>query len=302
MNYWVTYPLTTHPYNPEFVTKAGLTRFCEVAEAAGFAGIGFTDHPAPTEKWLKAGGHDALDPFSALAFCAAVTDRMRLIPNISVLPYRNPFIVAKTAATLDALSDGRFTLAVATGYLRGEYQALGVDFDQRNALFDEAIEVIRGIWSEDEFAYQGTTFTARGQTANPKPTPRPPIWIGGNSRISRQRVARYGDGWSPFPAPRVLASTAKTRPLESVDDLRPMLDELWRFVEEAGRDPRSIDVSFGSGAGGDPGRDTFDPEAQLAAMDDLAAIGVTWSGVGVPGDSLAHALETLERFGTSVIR
>ena len=55
MNYWVTYPLTTHPYNPEFTTKEGLTRFCQVAEAAGFAGIGFTDHPAPTERWLKAG-------------------------------------------------------------------------------------------------------------------------------------------------------------------------------------------------------------------------------------------------------
>ena len=147
----------------------------------------------------KAGGHDALDPFAALAFCAAVTDRMRLIPNILVLPYRNPFVVAKAAATLDALSGGRFTLAVATGYLRGEYRALGVDFEQRNARFDEAIEVIRGIWSEEDFAYEGVTFSAKGQTANPKPAPHPPIWIGGNSRMSRRRVARYGDGWSPFP-------------------------------------------------------------------------------------------------------
>ena len=80
-----------------------------------------------------------------------------------------------------------------------------------------------------------------------------------------------------------------------------MLDELWQFMEEAGRDPASIDVSFGSNAGGDPGRDTFDPEAQLAATEELAALGVTWSGVGVPGDSLAHALETLERFGSTVI-
>jgi probable F420-dependent oxidoreductase len=302
MNFWVTYPLTTHPYNPEFVTKAGLTRFCSVAEAAGFAGVGFTDHPAPSEKWLKAGGHDALDPFVSLSFCAAVTERIRLIPNIVVLPYRNPFLVAKAAATLDALSGGRFTLAVATGYLRAEYQALGVDFAQRNALFDEAIEVIRRIWSDDEFAHQGLTFTARGQTANPKPVPHPPIWIGGNSQQSRRRVARYGNGWSPFPAPRGLATTAKTPPLESTDDLRPMLDELWQFVEEAGRDPADIDVSFGSGAGGDPGSNAFNAEAQLAATEELAQLGVTWSGVGVPGDSLAHAVEALERFGESVIR
>jgi probable F420-dependent oxidoreductase len=302
MNYWVTYPMTAHPYNPEFTTKAALTRFCQVAEEAGFLGIGFTDHPAPTDRWLKAGGHDALDPFTALSFCAAVTDRMRLIPNILVLPYRNPFIVAKAAATLDALSGGRFTLAVATGYMRGEYKALGVDFEQRNARFDEAIEVIRGVWSEEDFAYEGSTFSAPGQTANPKPSPHPPIWIGGNSRMSRRRVARYGDGWTPFPAPRVLSATAKTPALETVDDLRLMLDELAQFMEEADRDPKSIDIAFGTSAGGSLGSDSFNPEAQLAADAELAELGVTWSGAGVPGDSLEHAVEALQRFGESVIR
>ncbi len=302
MNYSVTYPLTSHPYNPEFVTKDGLTRFCVAAEAAGFAGIGFTDHPAPTERWLKAGGHDALDPFAALAFCAAVTDRIRLIPNIVVLPYRNPFVVAKSVATLDALSGGRFTLAVATGYLRGEYKALGVDFDRRNALFDEAIDVMLGIWREDDFGHEGAAFTANGQTANPKPDPLPPIWIGGNSRLSRRRVARYGSGWSPFPAPRSLSRTTKTPALEGVADLRPMLDELWQYLEEAGRDAAEIDVSFGSNAGGDPGAENFNADAQLKAVDELAQLGVTWSGVGVPGDSLDHAVEALHRFGESVIR
>ena len=301
MNYWVTYPLMTHPYNPEFTTKDGLTRFCQVAEAAGFAGIGFTDHPAPTHRWLNAGGHDALDPFTALSFCAAVTDRMRLIPNIVVLPYRNPFLVAKAAATLDVLSGRRFTLAVATGYMRGEYRH-SASTSINATRFDEAIEVIRGAWSQDDFVHEGSTFHAKGQTANPKPTPHPPIWIGGNSRLSGRRAARYGDGWSPFPAPRTLATTAKTRPLETVDDLRPMLDELWQFMEEAGRDPSSIDVSFGTGAGGSPGSDAFNPEAHLAAAEELTALGVTWSGAGVPGDSLAHALESLERFGSSVIR
>ena len=100
---------------------------------------------------------------------------MRLIPNILVLPYRNPFVVAKSVATIDALSGGRFTLAVATGYMRGEYRALGVDFEERNARFDEAIEVIRGIWSEEDFVYEGSTPSKpRGRRANPKPSPHPP--------------------------------------------------------------------------------------------------------------------------------
>src|SRR5215213_4860025 len=128
MKPWFTYPLVTHPFHPDFVNRRGLVRLARAAEAAGFEGIGFTDHPAPSHKWLNAGGHDALDPFVALAVVAATTERMRLIPNIVVLPYRNPFLVAKASATLDVLSDHRFVLSVATGYLRSEYRALGVDF------------------------------------------------------------------------------------------------------------------------------------------------------------------------------
>jgi probable F420-dependent oxidoreductase len=301
MKHWTTYPLITHPYDPSFVSKDALVRFARTAEAAGFDGIGFTDHPAPSHRWLQAGGHDALDPFVALAFVAAVTDRLLLIPNIIVLPYRNPFLVAKAIATIDALSDGRFVLSTATGYQRAEYRALGVDFEKRNELFDEALAVIRGVWTTDEFAYEGMNFTAVGQTVNPKPA-RVPIWIGGNSQLTRSRVAAEGDGWNPFPAPAALARTTKTPVLETVDDLARMLDDLWRRVEEAGRDRESIDVAFGTSAGGSPGSDSFDSEAHRQGLAELAELGVTWNGIGVPGDSLEHALETLERYGEQVIR
>lgn len=300
MKHWVTYPLVRHPYDPQLVDGAALTRFARAAEAAGFDGIGFTDHPAPSHRWLQAGGHDALDPFAALAFVAAVTERIRLIPNIVVLPYRNPFVVAKAVATIDALSGGRFTLAAATGYQRGEYQALGVDFEERNELFDEAVEVLRGVWSTDEFAYEGRHFVATGQTANPKPA-RVPMWIGGNSARARQRVADIGDGWNPFPAPAALARTAKTPALETVEDLAVLLEDLWRRVEGAGRDRAAIDVSFSTAAGGSPGEDGFDADAHRAGLDELAALGVTWNGVTVPGDSLEHALEALARYGETVI-
>jgi probable F420-dependent oxidoreductase len=301
VRFTVTYPMVVQPYDPALLTKEALVRFATTAEAAGFDGMGFTDHPAPTDRWLKAGGHDALDPFVALAMCAAVTDRLRLIPNIVVLPYRHPLIVAKTVATLDALSGGRFTLAAATGYLRGEYRALGIDFEQRNQLFDQALEVLRGIWTTEDFTYTGVGIDAVGQTANPRPDPLPPIWIGGNSRLSRRRVATVADGWAPFPAPAALSQTTKTPPLETVDDLRPMLEELWAWTEEAGRDPAVLDVTFRTPAGGDPSRDHFDGAAHLEGLEELAALGVTWASVGVPGDSLERALETLERYGREVI-
>ncbi len=160
---------------------------------------------------------------------------------------------------------------------------------------------MRGIWTVDDFAYEGRGFLARGQTANPKPNPHPPIWIGGNSRLSRRRVARYGNGWSPFPAPAQLATTAKTPVLETVQDLAVMLDELWQFLDDAGRDRAEIDVKFGTSAGGDPASDRFDADARLEALAELADLGVTWCGAGVPGDSLPRALENLERFGEVVI-
>ncbi|MBF6557890.1 MAG: LLM class F420-dependent oxidoreductase [Acidimicrobiales bacterium] len=300
MKFSVTYPLITHPSSPELMTREAVSRFARTAEDSGFNGIGFTDHPAPTDKWLKAGGHDALDPFVALTFCAAVTERIRLIPNIVVLPYRHPLIVAKMVATLAMLSEGRFTLAVATGYLRGEYRGLGIDFEERNALFDQAIDVLRGIWTRDDFSFEGAGIDAKGLTANPKPNTAPPIWIGGNSRQSRRRVARYGDGWTPFPAPRSLSGTTKTPPLESLEDLTVMLDELWQFLDEEGRARSDIDVAFSTPAGGrlDEG---FDAEAHMAALDELAKVGVTWVGVSVPSASLSQALEALEHYGSSVI-
>ena len=301
MRFSVTYPLAAGRCSAEFATRRGVVEFARAAEEAGFDGIGFTDHPAPTHRWLKAGGHDALDPFAALAFTAAVTERLLLIPNIVVLPYRNPFLVAKSVATIDMLSDGRFVLAVGTGYLKGEYRALGVDFDERNELFDEAIHVMRGVWSTEDFRYEGRNFTAHGQTVNPMPSRRIPIWIGGNSRLSRRRVVEKADGWVPFPAPRGLASTARTPALETLEDLRGLLDDLWRQAEAADRDPAGIDVSFTTLAGGSPADDDFNPEAHLEALDDLVDLGVTWCAAPMPGDSLPRALEALHRYGESVI-
>ena len=300
MQHFVTYPMISHPYDPELVSKRALVRFVTRAEELGFDGVGFTDHPAPSHRWLTHGGHDAVDPFVAFGMVAAVTERLRLIPHILVLPYRNPFIVAKAAATLDALSDGRFVLSVGTGYQRGEYRALGVDFDERNQLFDEALAVIRGIWSTDDFAYDGLHFTARGQTANPKPR-RVPIWIGGNSALSRRRVATSGDCWSPFAAPATLAQTAKTPVLESVEDLQSMLDHLWRCVDEAGRDRGGIDISVQALGCAAPGQEGFDPQQHLDTLGKLSDLGVTWTGTSTPGDSLDRALEALEQYATTVI-
>lgn len=303
MRFTITHPMHTHPYNLELVAGEEIATVAAAAEAAGFHGFGFTDHPAPSQRWLDAGGHDSLDPFVALGFAAARTTTLRLIPNIVVLPYRNPFVVAKSGATLDLLSGGRFTLAVGVGYLKREFAALGVSFDERAELFEEALQVIRAVWTSDDMSFAGKHFTARGITAHPRPIsqPHPPIWIGGNTNAARQRVAEYGDGWCPFPAPPQLAQTAGTAVIDSVQRLSEGIDDLRRRCDAAGRDWSAIDVTFTNFDGGSPSSDEFNADAYLGGLDKLAALGVTWVSVGLPGDSVSHALETLERFGTHVI-
>lgn len=303
MRFAITHPLVTHPYHPDLVGGAGIARVARAAEAAGFHGMGFTDHPAPSHRWLESGGHDALDPFVALGYAAAHTTTLRLIPNIVVLPYRNPFVVAKAAATLDALSGGRFTLAVGAGYLKSEFAALGVDHAERNELFDEALEVLKAIWTGDDVSFEGRHFHARGVTSHPRPVshPHPPIWIGGNSGRARRRVAEHGDGWCPFPAPALVASTARTTALDSDALLADAIDDLRARLDAAGRDPATVDITFSNPAGGDPSTDAFDADAHLEGLATLAALGVTWIQVGLPGDSVDHAVETLERYGRTVI-
>jgi len=296
----VTHPLVSHPYHPDLVTGAGVAALARAAETAGFDGYGFTDHPAPTQAWLDAGGHDALDPFVALGFVAAATTTIRLIPNIVVLPYRNPFVVAKAAATIDLLSDGRFTLAAGVGYLEGEFDAVGVDHAERAALFDEALDVLVAVWTADEVSYEGRHFRGEGITAHPRPAVRPPIWVGGNSAAARRRVAERADGWCPFPAPKGMARFVGTAPLDA-DLLATGISDLHRRLEAVGRDPGSVDVAFSCSAGGAPGADDFDADAHLQGVDHLADLGVTWVSVGVPGDSPAHAAEAMERYGEQVI-
>jgi probable F420-dependent oxidoreductase len=303
MQFSFTYPLIAHPYDPRFVTKETMTAVAQAGEAAGFGALAFTDHPVPSDRWLNAGGHDALDPFAALCFVAAVTDRIRLLTNITVLPYRNPFLLAKSVATVDVLSGGRMILGAAVGYQKGEYKALGVDFEERNALFDEAIEAMVGIWTTENFAMQGMHFTALGNTANPRPVqqPHPPIWIGGNSMLSRRRAARYGQGWNPFPAPRLLAATSRTLPCETIEDFAALLDGLRIELEKQGRAGAPFDIAFSPVGTSAPGTPGYSAQQHLDVIGELAALGVNWIGAGIPGDDPQRSIDALLQYGDEVI-
>lgn len=212
----------------------------KAVEAAGWDGLAFTEHPAPGYRWLaEGGGHQTLDPFVALGAAAAVTERIKLLTYLAVVPYRNPLLLAKSAATVDMISKGRMILGVGTGYLKGEFFALGVDFDERNALFDEALEVMPLHWSGERFSYEGRHFNARDLIARPSPRRSIPIWIGGNAKITRRRVAAKAQGWMPMSGPPEMATTTRTAHFSGLDDIASAIREL---KEMAGERAGEIDV------------------------------------------------------------
>lgn len=270
------------------------------AERAGFAGLSFTEHPVPGARWLDAGGHQTLDPFVALAFAAAATERLRLLTYLSVLPYRNPFLLAKTAATLDRLSGGRLTLGLGTGYQKSEFHALGVHFAERNALFDEALDVLPLHWGGEKFSYQGRHFDARDVVALPRPVQEPiPVWIGGNSKLSRRRVAERAQGWMPMSGGAELSATARTPMLGSVAELAAAVRELRERAAEVGRTDR-IDVAYSYHGDGldDP---AADPDRHREAFAELERAGVTWVVVSSRTRSAAATKEFLEAFGATYL-
>src|ERR1700730_6482294 len=120
----VSFGLPTHRVDiPELVTASAIATLAAAAEAAGFDAVFVTEHPFPGDEWLASGGHHALDPFVALSFAAAATSRIRLQTNLVIPAYRNPFLIAKAAASLDHLSGGRVILGIGSGYLSPAFHA-----------------------------------------------------------------------------------------------------------------------------------------------------------------------------------
>lgn len=293
--------LPTHRVDPitEFVAPQAIAQVCQAAEQAGFGAVFVTDHPFPPDHWLTAGGHHCLDPFVTLTYAAAVTTRLRLQTNLLVAPYRNPYLVAKAAASLDLVSGGRLTLGLGAGYLEDEFRVLGVDIDARNDLFDAAIPAITAAWSGQSVEpFSGTTYT---MLPRPVQRPRPPIWIGGNSRRAIRRAVDCGDGWVPMPAPSRAAGPLRTAALESLADLRERLAYADQYAEQVGR-TRPLDLAMMP-----PGwlravtTEKPDAAALIASLEQLADVGATAALLTWPAETRSDFLAGVDWLGEAVL-
>lgn len=283
----------------ELLTTAGMSAVVRRADQLGYDAVAFTDHPAPTGEWLGSrAGHETLDVPTALAFCAAVTERIRLMTYLMVIPYRNPFVAAKALATLDRLSAGRLTVVAGAGYLVEEFAALGVDFAHRNQSFDEGLSVMQAAWSGEPVDHAGPLFPARGVVQRPAPVQDGgiPVMVGGNSPRARHRAARL-QGWSPLVVDEDVAAAVRTRGL-SLAALPGAVREVRSTVTEV----QGVGASFSIQVQTPHSyalRRGLDPVAHREHLDELGEAGVDSYILKLPTSGVQDAIRGLEEYAAA---
>jgi probable F420-dependent oxidoreductase len=253
------------------------------AEAHGFESLWFPEHthiPAsrrspwpggpelPKEYWHT---HDL---FVALGMAAAVTTSLKVGSGICLLVERDPITTAKEVATIDFLSNGRMLFGIGGGWNAEEMENHGTAFKTRWKLLRERVEAMKEIWTQDAPEYHGELVNFDPLWSWPKPVqkPHPPIFLGGHTSKTLDRVVRYCDGWMPIGI--------------RAESLLDMIKELRRRAEQAGRDPRTVSVSI------------FGASADEARIEQYRTAGVERLIFGLPPADRDTVLPLVERYAT----
>lgn len=234
-----------------------LADVARTAESLGFESLWIPEHlivpvalrtpyPYSADGAFPGGATVALhDPFVALAYVAACTERIRLATGIFVLPLRNAIAVAKAAASLDVLSNGRLLFGIGIGWLEEEFEIVGMPFADRAARAREAIRLMRTLWREGTPSFSGRYHQVPPCGFSPKPVQPagPPLLLGGETPAALRRAAALGDGWVGVS--------------HSPDSIQPLLATLRGHLDAAGRDPSTFEITVGAAAGVRLDRDTI---------------------------------------------
>lgn len=273
------------------IDGASALDICRVAETSGFESLWGGEHvilpsridskyPYRADGKIPAENDTPIpDPLIWLAFAAAAAPTLRLGTCILIVPQRNPLVLAKELATLDVLSGGRVELGLGVGWLREEFEALGVPWERRGARNDEYVAAMRALWSGPEVEFHGEFVDFAPVTCSPRPVNGTiPVIVGGDTDVAIRRAARLADGYFPGEG--------------DAERLGSLIERVRRACEENGRDPAEVEISAMFGA------HLSDP---LGGVERLAAIGV--DRIMVPAFAFAGpgGTERLERFGADVI-
>lgn len=279
----IVVPLPADTMDPAFIAQK--------AEELGFESIWYHEHPIlpvnSASPFPATGGaipdtyRHFTDPYIALARASAVTSKIKLCTGITLVPERNPLVLAKEIAALDQYSGGRFVFGIGAGWNREETTIMGGDFDHRWTQTREAVMALKELWTKDEAEFHGRYYDFPPVYCYPKPAqkPHPPILLGGNAPNVLRRVVRWADGWLPTRATP-----------GQIEESRMVLDTL---AAERGRDPASITISaFGQPT--DTNRDQI--QAFLNAGADRVAVWPSYC------ETESEMGEQLERMAEALVR
>ena len=305
---------TTIPMRGPLAHAEGIRTLARETEAMGFGHISVTDHlivprridsnyPYTSDgKFPGEAEGFAFEQFSIMSYLAALTTRAKLISAVSVVPHRGAVAAAKTISTIDFLSGGRVVIGVGAGWMREEFEALGIpDFDERGRVTDEYIAAYKELWTSDTPSFDGKHVSFDNIAFLPKPAQAggPPIWVGGESAPALRRLASLGDVWFPILSnPRF--------PMNTVARFRKRLARMHEIAEEHARDPATIGLAiFAIQFTSRPVLDEETGERQLLTgpneviiedLQQLADIGVTDLVVNFHRSTMEKTLDGMRNF------
>ena len=308
------------PNNGPTAQPDALAEIAKPGDELGFHSMVVGDHVLVPEKIdspypYTVGGEfpgadtgEYLEQLTLLTFLAGITQKIRLVPSVMIVPYRNPLLAAKMLATLDVLSKGRLTVGVGVGWMEEEFVALDAPpFAERGEVTNEYLRIFKELWTNDNPSFHGKYYRFSGINFLPRPVqkPHPPIWVGGQSRRAMRRAAELGDGWHPVGA-------IPAAPLEP-EDLADDLVTLYRYAEAAGRDPGELDVAIkaplydlGSPSSGSPSnkdrrRFSGRPEQILQDIQTYTDVGVTHTIFDIRSSDLNQTTDRMAWFAEEII-
>lgn len=270
--------------------SASIRDFATTADELGFEHLLVADHVLGANAEREGGWSGPYDhtdqfhePLTLFGFLAGITDRISLATGILVLPQRQTALVAKQAAEVDRLSDGRLRLGVAVGWNPIEFVGLGQPFDERGRLIEEQIQLLRKLWTENPTRFDGSYHEIPDAGINPLPVQQPiPIWMGGTADVVLRRVARYADGWIPQRRPG--------------DGLREQLETIEAHADDVGRNPDEI------GLHGRIAIEAFDDDMVIERLDAWNEVGADYVSIhtGGLGYDVAEHVEAIETVASNL--
>src|SRR5215470_13723933 len=302
-----------------FTTPESYSAVAKAAERAGFDFLSVSDHLVVPAKFKSrypyhvAGvfaaaehGH-CFDQLASVAFLAGCTERLRLLTSVTVVPHRPAVLTAKMLATIDVLAKGRLIIGAGAGWMKEEFELLGVPFEDRGRLTDEYLAAFKELWTKDTPSYSGKYVKFSDVLFYPKPVqkPHPPLWIGGESPPALRRTIKFADVWYP-------GSNSQTKPLDTPERLAAGIADVKRACAAVGRDPATLGFAllvqgfFEWGdyktADGSARRFFTGTSADMAAdAAALLSLGVGHVALRLGGNTAQECVARIERFGTDVI-